>query len=783
MSLCPLCFKKIRGKHFHWCSPRTTAQVTTLSTTSTVSTPPITSVSTPQPASTALPIEVTTNLDNRIRKIYEEKYDRYYHRSPPSYSTFKRRYMERISKTKGKSKNRSKVKRNTTYLQTNFVSDIPTSSSATTARTTTFTVTTQSLETTQAFHRILPGTTPNSFEKRSQATEQVFKINPKWHRTSSPSKIHFRSKGKLIGSLNFAHLIIDIPLKDFVEGATSICNGTTNWVGQLKRYNSQHKQYYADLIHIYDLQCQNMMSRLHDVNYIWLEGKLTDLSHSQDVPPHKRVKRQFFFGGFLVGAGIIAIASYLFSHSSLLSISYGSNQNPLTINHLQDHETKILQNQRSITLLEATVKDLRQALEEEHEQSHLLHLLMKAQHTLASVNDDLKDFIGGMKALHGHRLSPLLVQGDQLMPVVDRMRLKLRKMGMIPAIDHIEDIFRMETSHMIFKNGTVRVFIHVPAYKQGTLMDLHEYVSTPVEIHPGTFIYPQPGSVYLASNMANSLFKTFTPTEFSLCRDIGEIYYCKNANWYQKRYQDNCLINIFLHDAERIRQHCKFTLTKTKEAMTQMNSDTFLVYSNDSTTATHYCPGSDHPAEQISFEGTKEFTIWPSCEVTTPVFKMEGSMDVFMEPDTIKFEELDIFTESDLKDIRDNFHLLPNSALELVGTTKGLSIPNIRAEFAAQKQREIFKVSLLSGVIGIVVVVIFCICCFKYFPFGRFFRWLFARQAHNVPVQNPMQAPAAPQQHEHIELQPLNPNPPVNPHLVPQVAIRAPLQPFQNINP
>ena len=152
---------------------------------------------------------------------------------------------------------------------------------------------------------------------------------------------------------------------------------------------------------------------------------------------------------FLIGAGVAAVSSYLFSHKALLDISVGSHTDSLTIKTLQDHEKRVTLNNRSIEILESNVKYL---LESEHmfkQYFHTLHLVDRVEHSVDQVMSQSDSIIEGMYNLHNHRLSPKLVEVQQLVPLMAELKQRVETIGRKLISTEVEDVFRFDTSHLV----------------------------------------------------------------------------------------------------------------------------------------------------------------------------------------------------------------------------------------------------------------------------------------------------------------------------------------------
>ena len=558
--------------------------------------------------------------------------------------------------------------------------------------------------------------TPPTFKAASEAPTPKL---PKWYSSVPETRVHFQSRGKLIGSLNFGHLVIDIDLKKFIDGAKSLCGPESRWMRDIEKVKKSARVLFKDLMLQYELQCKQLIFDLEETEAIWLKGEIS--------VPHRK-KRQFFMAGMLAGAAIVAISSYLFSNSALIDISTGSSQNPLTIRHLQDHEKRISINERSIAILKEHIANLEAEIKVDHQNIQIINLLMRTQPMMANLVRATDQLIDGLDVLLHNRLSRKLVQNNQILPILQEVKRKLSKLNLIPAISHTSEVYHLECSHMIYKNGTIRAFVHIPAYRKGSLMNLHVYLGSPVHIGDGHFIHPQPFGTFLSSNTGNTLFRTFTPEEFSFCRQVSGTFYCKNTNWYRKRFQDNCLINLFLGDTERIRDHCPFVITKDTEILTQMNHKTFQLFSLKPSVINMQCPGYLTATDQTTFSGAIEIYLQPECSAESGSFEMEGSADVFGASTLVKFHDLDIFSPEDYQSLKDNFPSLPKRSLDLIGSSKGMKFEDITAEFAAQKRDFHIRVGLLAGLAALTLIGFLIFCCCKCVPCAQCCKWLCTRR-------------------------------------------------------
>ena len=90
------------------------------------------------------------------------------------------------------------------------------------------------------------------------------------------------------------------------------------------------------------------------------------------------------------------------------------------------------------------------------------------------------------------------------------MRMNLATVGMKLVLSDIEQVFKSETSYMVFSNLTVRSFTHLAMYKEDSVLTLYEFISVPYKLGPGHFMEIVPDEKVIAVNNRNTLYRTMT---------------------------------------------------------------------------------------------------------------------------------------------------------------------------------------------------------------------------------------------------------------------------------
>jgi hypothetical protein len=56
------------------------------------------------------------------------------------------------------------------------------------------------------------------------------------------------------------------------------------------------------------------------------------------------------------------------------------------------------------------------------------------------------------------------------------------------------DVFACDTSYLLYTNTTIKILIHLPAFKEDGILFLYGFLPLPLPLadHPGRFLLPNP---------------------------------------------------------------------------------------------------------------------------------------------------------------------------------------------------------------------------------------------------------------------------------------------------
>jgi hypothetical protein len=232
-----------------------------------------------------------------------------------------------------------------------------------------------------------------------------------------------------------------------------------------------------------------------------------------------RVKRQAVIGAFLV-LGLVAAASSIYSAMQLAALSAAQDVN---IQVLQEHEMRLSVNTRSIGLINSTVLRMGKKVAKLSNYLSTDELILQLGFTLDSVFVDSSKILRGMNAQDDGRLSLDFVKTSKMTSALLRIENSMQREGYESGLETFDDLFRCRTSTLVRLNGTLNIYLHIPAYKIDSRLRLLEHILVPLilpKIVPqqhGGFknmpIYVQPLHTILAVQTGGLAFKVFTRAE------------------------------------------------------------------------------------------------------------------------------------------------------------------------------------------------------------------------------------------------------------------------------
>ena len=164
-----------------------------------------------------------------------------------------------------------------------------------------------------------------------------------------------------------------------------------------------------------------------------------------------------------------------------------------------------------------------------------------------------QDFLIGLTSLLQGRLSPFLVNPDEIMHIFKNVQVQIQAYNKKTVSSEVMSLFYEKTSAVVY-NDTLFAIVHVPILKDNPLK-LHKYIPSPHFIDDNTVLTIDTPQKYLALDDAGLKGLLFTQNQIEDCTIENNFYKCRN-NILIKDLDSLCLYNLYYMQIEKIQQTC-----------------------------------------------------------------------------------------------------------------------------------------------------------------------------------------------------------------------------------
>ena len=502
------------------------------------------------------------------------------------------------------------------------------------------------------------------------------------------SGAYFAYLGKMARTTTYAHLRIDMDLRSIRFNITRSCRDVQKVINATKTDEINDGHVWA--------VCDRLLTDFDNQEAIYLRDPGTE----RDLG---RVKRQL---GIILalgaGALLMAAVSALFGGHALASLTVESATTNHAIEVMQDHEKRI-------TVIESRVKHLIRGLDQVQGEAYdalKRTVAYESYRRFGEVEASTRRIMRGWEKLFAHRLSPELVQADQLDGVMSRLDRLARKHGLEMVSSKKEDLFQFSASHVVTDTGKLIIFVHCPLVPQGGLLQVYRYM--PVPIRPpqlDAFIVAQPEEEILAINAAQDSFRALSQRELDACERVKDTYFCRSANFYDKRVQDDCLVGLFRANPGAVHGACALDTHPLRDSLVALNGSAYALFLVHETPLSFNCEGDLRPRRSRAVSGTLLVRVPPRCTVATDSFVMEG-VEQLDAPPVVEGLGVAYIGEMLSPDDISAIHHRATTSISAARGRQAVNVKDLRAGF--EKERSLWTVSLTLWSVAVLVALLAC---------------------------------------------------------------------------
>ena len=513
---------------------------------------------------------------------------------------------------------------------------------------------------------------------------------------------HFRQIGRISGTTGMAHLILKVDFEDNFKFLDELCDLPQQLIQRHRIFKEKASKRMVSTI---TTHCEILKDTVREQRMLW--NNPHNWNSGSLAATTIRNKRQAVGMAIM---GLIAAGGALFQWHELHSIA--NRQDKLTL-VIKDHETRLKLDERSIDEIDRTVNALSLQVKGEGDRVIRDETMFVVKATLDTAYAESQRIIRGVNTLANNRLSPDLIKTQELIKAVETIRINLRSEGYELGISQYQEVFACETSHLIFDNGTLIIMVHLPAQQKNSQMKLYEYSGIPWSLPQlDMSVSLSTRHQLLAVNEDESLFKVIDATMLDRCPKIGDVYFCPNANVYDRRVKEECLMNLFTSNMEGISKNCPWKAAPSKDAVLQLNAHSFLLYHATKTGVRLICPSQ--PEELDTFQGVRILTVPKACRAYTDSFVMDGQSELTFRAESFSARPLNWTSVLGQLDFTPSSFSVALTRLRSAGHSKDLTVDEIRRKEDESTSWTRFSWTVGISTVGILVTITIWIslrCC------------------------------------------------------------------------
>ena len=473
---------------------------------------------------------------------------------------------------------------------------------------------------------------------------------------AAPSQLHvvFEEIGSMAGSASYIHCTLNVNLSAIDELIQSYSQAVTLYrekiettftqaispdkeISTADKKNSGMDQYIS-LISSFQNIADGLQAKLDNLRGVLPQdpegnpARLESFKRAQRSIPALALRaasgllRRGFstFGGKLVRSGLpklgkpslfFSLAQGIFGTFMGLYTQRQIRKLQQDVQNVQGEQDRILevvnQQQDEIANISSKISDL-QATDRISARLNAPLAVAKMSELQFLVQGALESVIHAVQQAHHRRLSIDFLSAEQLTALYDEIEATALGRAYVLLTSCPSDLFQVETSY-VSDNENVVLILHVPMVPKNSLLRLFRLRPFPVPFSQTMALLPETSSSLLALSQGNTrLMTTIEHTDLMDCHRIGSVFVCERHGVLFNQIKATCLGALFEQDITIAREVCNLELVPYHEAVLQLQSNWFLIYSPSMFTGYVQCHNGSSNEAHIK-KGVNKLFVDPSC--------------------------------------------------------------------------------------------------------------------------------------------------------------------------
>ena len=469
------------------------------------------------------------------------------------------------------------------------------------------------------------------------------------------SHVVFEEIGTMAGSTSYIHITVRIGLQEIEDKVMEYSEAVLGYKTQIIRvfddaarsFEKQHpktpyhdhRDKYLDLVNLFtndagklksrivslrgslptphrdaraDRESRDLKDALSNVGRKVVKTAAGGLGTSMIKVASKGILRSIFSSNILfsLGQGILGTFMGLYTQSQIRKLRH-------EVSEIREDQERIVEavteNRASINNLEVWHSQLNSTIQIFNKlNAAAVMTLFRSMHD--SIQHALEVAVHTVQQAQHHRLAIDLLSSGKLFDLFEDLQSLASNYGFKLLTTLPSDLFQVETSY-IYDGTDLILILHVPMVPANSLLRLFRLRPFPIPFSKTHALLPRPSTSLLALSQGSTrLMTSIEHSDLMDCHQINNVYVCERHGVLFKNIKSTCLGALFEQDIPVARLLCDLEVVPYKEAILQLQSNWFLVYSPTMHTAYVECQNGSSSEVHVR-KGVNKIFIDPSCHL------------------------------------------------------------------------------------------------------------------------------------------------------------------------
>ena len=359
----------------------------------------------------------------------------------------------------------------------------------------------------------------------------------------------------------------------------------------------------------------------------------------------ERERRQVA-AGFLAVAGVVVVSQW---NSLKSALGLGSSDHSLI--QAVNEDTRHLRVIRDHVMeVEKVTRAMRTSLAYTKRYENLEDQFDKLVTLLQEVFGQYQFVYAGIDQLiFSHRLNSALVHPPYAIRALTSLSKALRRDHKDLLIEGYKDLYKMDTSYVLFGNFTMDLYVHIPIGDHSATLTLYEFVPAPIRLasHPQLFSV-HPYRIHIAVGDSRQVnYKELAGKDLRACRVVRNQYYCPHQTVLGFDHAESCLSALSWGEETAIFKTCPLKPIPHQDYYVQIAPTQFIVAIDELEPIRFSCNRSSFAT--IKLEGILRVTVPSGCQFEGKVLTLSPTSEIHFDGGVVMSVPVNAARDAELK--------------------------------------------------------------------------------------------------------------------------------------